>query len=173
MVPATPKVKSPVRAQICGLTDAAALPETGGNVRLCMAKIIATTFGAVLILFGLGAFASPYVLGTHCSPLGNLLNMLVGAMVLLVAQTRGPAWMFWGCVGAAAFYLLWGMAGYLFGQPSASTLTAMPPDLRLLVVIPGFLESGSNDHVLHLFFGIALGIAAAVGVSETPFRLRK
>jgi hypothetical protein len=138
-----------------------------------MAKIIATTFGAVLVVFGLVGFASPVFLGTHCSPLGNLLKVLLGSGLAYAAQKGGPSLLFWGCVGAGAFYLLWGLAGFVLGQPGESTLRAMPPDMRLLVVVPGFLESGRTDHVLHLFFGLALSIAAAVGVAETPFRLRK
>jgi hypothetical protein len=138
-----------------------------------MAKIIATTFGVVLVLFGLGAFASPTVFGAHCSPLSNLINLLLGGLVLGVAQRAGPAKMLWGCAGAGLFYLLWGLAGIAFGQPGASSLGSMPPDLRLLVVIPGYLESARSDHVLHLFFGIAFCISAVVAVAETPFRLRK
>jgi hypothetical protein len=138
-----------------------------------MAKIIATTFGAVLVLFGLGAFASPAFLDTHGSPLGNLINLLVGAMVLYVAQKAGPSLGFWGCLGAGGFYLLWGLAGLAFGQPGESTLKATPPDLRLWVVVPGFLESGRSDHLLHLCFGLAFSIAAVAGLAETPLRLRK
>jgi hypothetical protein len=138
-----------------------------------MAKIIATTFGLALLFFGLGAFASPNVLGTHSSPLGNLLHLVVGAMAAAAAQRGGASTLFWCCAGAGAFLLLWGLAGYGFGQPGESTLRAMPPDMKLLVVIPGFLESGRADHLLHLFLGIAFGVAAVAGVAETPFRLRK
>jgi peptidoglycan/LPS O-acetylase OafA/YrhL len=138
-----------------------------------MAKIIATTFGAVLVLFGLSAFASPTLLGAHGSPLNNLLNILLGGLVLAVAQRGGPSIMLWSCAGTGLFYLAWGLVGFALGQPRASSLGSMPPDLCLLVVIPGFLESARSDHVLHLFFGIAFCISAMVAVAETPFRLRK
>jgi hypothetical protein len=138
-----------------------------------MGKIIATTFGAVLLFYGLGAFASPGVMGMHSSPVGNLVNLVLGAVVLAAAQRAGPSLSFWACAGVGALYLAWGLAGFALGRPGESSLNAMLPDRHLLVLAPGYLEAGRNDHILHLFFGLGLGIASVAGVAETPFRLRR
>jgi hypothetical protein len=138
-----------------------------------MAKIIATSFGAALMLFGLWAFASPTLLGTHCSPLSNVLHLLLGAALVWTAQKAGASLLFWACAAGSLLLLLWGLAGLALGRPAASTLQGMPPDLGLLILIPGVLESGRIDHVLHLLFGVALGTAAVAGAAETPFRLKK
>jgi hypothetical protein len=138
-----------------------------------MAKILAISFGAALILFGLAAFASPTVFGAHNSPLANLLKLLAGGGMVYAARKAGASVLFGCCVAAGAAYLLGGLAGFIFGQPAESTLQAMPPDVKLMVVIPGFLEAGRSDHLLHVGIGVAFAVAAVVSVAETPFRLRK
>jgi len=43
----------------------------------------------------------------------------------------------------------------------------MPADDRLLRVIPGALELGTNDHVLHVILGAAYIVAALMTRSHT------
>lgn len=138
-----------------------------------MAKIVATTFAAALILFGLAGCFSPTLFGAHLSGLRNLLNLLAGAGVGYAAQRAGPSAFFWTSGGVGLGYAMWGLGGFLLGRPGTSTLPALPPDDHLLVLVPGWIECARNDHVLHLFFGLAFLIAALVGAAETPFRLRK
>ncbi len=140
-----------------------------------MAKIIATTFGGTLVLLGLLGAAFVGALGMHTSLLANLINLVIGGVIVLVAQKTGPSAGLACCVLTGALYLVWGLAGFLAGHPAESTLVGkgFPPDRNLLVVIPGWLEWGWTDHVLHLFAGVALGIAAVVSVAEAPLRLRK
>ncbi len=140
-----------------------------------MAKVIATTFGGVLALLGLVASASPGALGMHSSLLVNLFNLVIGGVVVLVAQKTGPSATLISCVLTGAIYLAWGLAGFVFGHAGESTLLGrgFPPDTNLLVIVPHWLESGWNDHVLHIFVGVAFGIASVVSVAEAPLRLRK
>jgi hypothetical protein len=138
-----------------------------------MAKIIATTFGGAVGLFGLIACASPTAFGAHGSPVGILLHLLLGAVLVAAAWKGGPSLLLGACTGAAMLFLAWGLAGLVFGRPGASSLGAMPPDLHLLVIIPGVLEGGRSDHLLHLFFGVAFGVSGVVCLAETPLRLRK
>lgn len=138
-----------------------------------MAKIITTTFGAVLILVGLGGFASPTLFGAHCSPVHNLIHLVAGAVLVYAAQRGGPSALLWSALGIGVLFLAAGLAGILLGQPGTSSFVGMVPDLRLWVVVPGVLEFGRSDHMLNLFFGVALVIAAVVSVAEMPFRLRK
>ena len=138
-----------------------------------MAKIIATTFGGLLALFGVAGFFSPTFCGALCSPVHNFLYILAGAAVAYVAQKAGPAAIFWGLGGMGAGLVICGLIGVVAGQPGASGFPGVPPDDRLLVLVPKVLELGRNDHLLNLFFGVALLTAAVVSATETPFRLRK
>ena len=47
-----------------------------------------------------------------------------------------------------------------FGHSGLSALHDMPSDPKLLTVIPGYLELGRNDHVLHIVLGIMFVAAA-------------
>ncbi|MBI5388561.1 MAG: hypothetical protein HZA90_28190 [Verrucomicrobia bacterium] len=138
-----------------------------------MAKILATTFGAVISLFGLVGFASPTLFGALCTPLHNLLHLLAGAAVVYVAQKQGPSALFWATMGVGGFFLVTGILGVVVGHPGTPTMAGVAPDERLLVVIPRVLELSSSDHYLNLFFGIALITAGVVSAAESPFRLRK
>ncbi len=138
-----------------------------------MAKIIATTCGVVLALFGVAGFFAPTFLGALCSPVHNFIHILAGATVVYLAQRSGAALVFWATVGLGLGYLACGLTGFALGHPSASGLAGVPPDDRLLVVVPKVLELGRSNHVLNLFFGVALLTAAVVSATETPFRLRK
>lgn len=148
-----------------------------------MAKIIATSFGAVTALFGLGGFLSPALLGALCSPLHNFIYLVLGAFVVYLAQRRGPSALVWGTGAVGACLLLAGLLGVILGRPGTPALAGMPPDDRLWVILPKvvvirnflepMLELGSRDHMLNLIIGIALITAAMVSVAETPFRLRK
>ena len=140
-----------------------------------MAKVIATTFGGVLLLLGLVSFASPGALGMHSSFPVDLLNLALGGLIALLAQKAGASASLASCVLIGAFYLLWGLAGLVLGAPAESTLVGrgFAPDTHLLVIIPRWAESGSHDHILHIFAGVALGVAAVVSLAEAPLRLRK
>jgi hypothetical protein len=138
-----------------------------------MAKIIATTFGGVLILIGLLAAAFPAFLGMHGCWLGNLLDLGLGAALAYAARKAGPSILLASCFAAGVGLLVWGVAGMVFGHPAQSSLAGLPPDLQLLVLIPGALESGRTDHLLHLFLGVAFGIAGLVCLAESPLRLRR
>lgn len=138
-----------------------------------MAKIIATTFGAVLVLFGLAGFAAPSFLGGICSPAHNLLNLVCGGLVVGLAQKTGAAGLFWGTASVALVYLGLGVVGILLGQPGTPGVSQLPPNDLLWVIVPRALEFGKNDHLLHLLFGLGLGTSAVVSVVESPFRLRK
>ena len=58
-------------------------------------------------------------------------------------------------------YGLLGIAGMAFGRFGTPALHDMPADPKLLTVIPGFLELGRNDHVLHIILAVVF-VAAAV-----------
>jgi hypothetical protein len=123
-----------------------------------MAKTVATLLGAVFILVGLIGFVMPGFLGTHLSLAHNLVHIISGAIALYLGLkgTLSAARAF--CLAFGAVYLLLGVAGFLLGGSGQHTVAGVPAghgtDSRLLAVIPGSLELGSVDHIIHVLLGI-------------------
>jgi len=138
-----------------------------------MAKIIATIFGVMLVLFGLAGFFFPALCGALCSPTHNFLNLALGATVILLAQKAGASMLLWGTGTVGVAYLICGLAGLAAGHPGQPAFAGAPPDDYLLIIIPQMLEFNRADHLLNLFFGIALITSCIVSLAETPLRLRK
>jgi hypothetical protein len=111
-----------------------------------MAKTIATLLGVVFLLVGLIGFAVPDLMGAHLSPAHNVIHLVSGAISLYLglkgslsaAKTFGLAF--------GAVYLLLGVAGFALG-------TSSDGHASLLRVIPGTLELGQMDHIIHVAIG--------------------
>ena len=122
-----------------------------------MAKRFATILGIGFILAGILGFIAPGVLGLHTSAAHNLIHLVSGAAALYfgLAGTLAGARMFDLAFGAV--YLLLGVVGFLVGSqgtPSAG-MPGMSPDSRLLKLIPGVVEFGTPDHIVHIVLGLA------------------
>lgn len=121
-----------------------------------MAKTIATLLGVVFILVGLVGFISPGFLGTHLSMAHNLVHLVSGAVSLYfgLKGTLSGARTF--CLAFGVVYGLLGVAGFLLGGSSQHTIEGIShgTDSRLLPVIPGALEFGSMDHIIHILLGV-------------------
>ena len=123
-----------------------------------MAKTVATLLGAAFILVGLIGFIMPGFLGTHLSLAHNLVHIISGAVALYfgLAGTLSGARMF--CLAFGAVYMLLGVAGFLLGGSGQHTVAGVPAahgtDSRLLAVIPGSLELGTMDHIVHVLLGL-------------------
>lgn len=119
-----------------------------------MAKTIATVLGIAFILVGIIGFVSPGFLGTHLSLAHNLVHIISGAVALYfgLAGSLSGARLF--CLVFGAVYLLLGVVGFLLGAPGTATVGHMGPDSRLFVLLPGQLELGTMDHVVHILLGI-------------------
>jgi len=120
-----------------------------------MAKTICTILGVAFILVGIVGFIVPDFLGTHLSLVHNLVHIISGAAALyfgLAGSLRG-ARMF--CLVFGAVYLLLGLVGFL-GPGGAHSMPNMPGanDSNLLKVLPGNLELGIMDHIVHILLGI-------------------
>lgn len=128
-----------------------------------MAKTICTILGIAFILVGIVGFISHDFLGTHLSLVHNLVHIISGAVALyfgLAGSLRG-ARMF--CLVFGAVYLLLGLVGFL-GPGGAHTMPDMPGanDTSLLKILPGNLELGIMDHVVHILLGIVFLIGGLV-----------
>jgi hypothetical protein len=123
-----------------------------------MAKTIATIMGIVFILVGLVGFISDNFMGTHLSLTHNLIHLISGAVSLYLGLkgTLSAARMF--CLVFGAVYLLLGVAGFLFNSGTATGLPANLVDggtnTHMLHVLPGNLELGFMDHIVHVLLGL-------------------
>ena len=119
-----------------------------------MAKTIATVLGVAFILVGIIGFVSPGFLGTHLSLAHNLVHIISGAVALYfgLAGTLSGARLF--CLVFGAVYLLLGVVGFLLGAPGTATVGHLGHDDRLFALLPGQLELGTMDHVVHILLGL-------------------
>jgi hypothetical protein len=122
-----------------------------------MAKTICKILGVVFLIVGLCGFAVPGLLGAHLSLLHNIVHIASGAIALYLgfSGTLAAARMF--CIVFGAVYLLLGILGFALGTAQASTMAGMAGmgiDPNMWRVIPGQLELGRMDHIIHLLLGI-------------------
>ncbi|HMF55879.1 MAG TPA: DUF4383 domain-containing protein [Pyrinomonadaceae bacterium] len=122
-----------------------------------MAKTICKLLGVVFLLVGVVGFIMPGFLGTHLSLAHNLVHIISGIIALYLgfSGSLGGARMF--CIVFGLVYLLLGIVGFVLGSPNAPTMAGMAGmgvDARLWKVLPGTLELGTMDHIVHLLLGI-------------------
>lgn len=120
-----------------------------------MAKTIATILGAVFLLVGLLGFVTPGLLGAHLSTAHNVVHLVSGALSLYIGLkgTLSAARLF--CLVFGAVYGLLGVVGFLAGGPGSVSpgMPGMETDNFILKLLPGALEFGTTDHVIHIVLG--------------------
>ena len=132
-----------------------------------MAKLVCKLLGVVFILVGLAGFAAPGLLGTHLSLAHNAVHLISGAIALYFGFAGSPSGARGFCFVFGAVYLLLGIAGFLMGHPGASTITGMMmEDSKLWKIIPGTLEFGKMDHVVHCLLGVVFLAGGLLGGRE-------
>jgi hypothetical protein len=126
-----------------------------------MAKTISTLIGIVFILVGILGFVVPEIMGMHLSPAHNLVHLVSGAAALYfglkgtLAQAKTFALLFGLVYGAL------GVVGFLAGSPGSPTEGHPgPQDDRLFSLLPGTLEFGTADHIVHIAIGALFLIGA-------------
>ncbi|HEX8706983.1 MAG TPA: DUF4383 domain-containing protein [Pyrinomonadaceae bacterium] len=121
-----------------------------------MAKTICRILGVVFLLVGLMGFIKPDLMGTHLSMAHNLIHIVSGILALyfgFAGTLRGARGF---CIAFGLVYLLLAVLGFVLGTDQASSLpgmAAMGTDTRLWKVIPGTLELGTMDHIVHILLG--------------------
>ena len=134
-----------------------------------MAKTICKILGVVFLLIGVIGFVMPGFLGLHLSVVHNLVHIISGATALYLgfAGTLAAARLF--CIGFGILYLLLAVAGFLLGSDQAPTIAGMADmgrDAKLWRVIPGQLELGTMDHILHVLLGVVFLIGGFLTKAE-------
>ena len=119
-----------------------------------MANRIATILGIGFLLVGIAGFVMPGVLGMHLSLAHNLVHLVSGAVSLWLGLKGTPQAAKTFCIVFGAVYLLLGVAGFVAGGDTAPS-AGVPHgnDTRMLKVIPGQLEFGTMDHIVHVLLG--------------------
>jgi hypothetical protein len=110
----------------------------------------------VFLLVGVAGFAAPGLMGTHLTVAHDVIHLVSGAASLYMGLrgTLAGARLF--CIVFGAVYGLLGVAGFLVGREGATShgVPGPSPDPNLLTVIPGLLELGRMDHVVHILLGL-------------------
>ena len=121
-----------------------------------MAKTICKVLGIVFILVGICGFIMPDLLGTHLSLAHNLVHIISGAVALYFGFAGSLSGARTFCLAFGAVYLMLGFVGFIAGQTQPHTTMNMPNanDSSLMKVIPGQLELGMMDHVVHVLLGL-------------------
>ena len=117
-----------------------------------MSNRVATILGIGFLLVGILGLAVPSALGMHLSAAHNVVHLVTGAVSLWLGLKGSPSAAKTFCVAFGAVYLLLGVAGFVAGGDGAPGVPG-PHDARLLKLIPGTLEFGTVDHVVHILLG--------------------
>ncbi|HEY0406919.1 MAG TPA: DUF4383 domain-containing protein [Pyrinomonadaceae bacterium] len=119
-----------------------------------MAKTICKLLGVVFLLVGLCGFVAPGLMGTHLSVLHNVVHLASGAIALYLGFSGTLAAARTFCLAFGAVYLLLGILGFVLGSAGTTAMPGMSPDPNLWKLIPGQLELGRMDHIIHVLLGI-------------------
>src|SRR5688500_4545411 len=107
-------------------------------------KQVVAGLGVVFLIVGFAGFAMPHMAGAHLSPVHNIIHIVSGALALYFGWRGSTAAACTFSLVFGAVYLLLGAAGFLLGQGAE----------RMLTVLPGALQLGLVDHVIHVAFGL-------------------
>jgi Domain of unknown function (DUF4383) len=129
-----------------------------------MAKLVCKLLGVVLVLVGVAGFAAPGLLGTHLSLAHNAVHIISGLIALYFGFAGSASAARGFCLVFGAVYLLLGIVGFLMGHPGASAIAGMMmEDSKLWKVIPGTLEFGRMDHIVHCLLGVVFLAGGLLG----------
>jgi hypothetical protein len=134
------------------------------------AHYVARGLGLALVAIGLVGWVSPGLLGAHLSPAHNVIHLASGALSLYVGFGGSVSTACTFDVSFGIVYGLLGLAGFVAGTPAGSVVPGMPHEDGLLRVIPGILELGMMDHVLHVAIAAAYIMGALITTSRFPRR---
>jgi hypothetical protein len=132
-----------------------------------MARTVAIILGAVFILLGLAGFLSNNLLGAHLTTAHNIIHLVSGAVALYIGLRGSMQAAKLFCYAFGAVYLLLGVVGYWMGGMHQTTnLPASAQDAgvneNMFRLIPGVLELGTVDHLLHVLIGLVFIISAVL-----------
>ena len=129
-----------------------------------MAKTVCKILGVVFLIVGVAGFVAPGLMGTHLSLAHNLVHIISGAIALYFGFAGSASGARTFCLAFGAVYLLLGVVGFVMGVPGTSEIAGMShADTRLWKVMPGTLELGQMDHIVHVLLGVVFLIGGLLG----------
>lgn len=123
-----------------------------------MIKTVCLVLGAILTLVGIIGFFSHNFLGAHLSMPHNVIHLASGLLAIYFGtRTELQAKRF--CQIFGVVYGLLGLVGFFMG-PGTFTIAEMSgtQDNNLMKLIPGSLEFGTSDHIIHLVLGAVFAL---------------
>lgn len=119
-----------------------------------LANRIATILGIGFVLVGVLGFVVPHAIGMHLSLVHSIVHLVTGAAALWLGLRGSPTQAKVFCIAFGAVYVLLGIAGFVAGGAALPTPGVPgPEDPRLWKLLPGTLELGTIDHVVHVVLG--------------------
>lgn len=135
-----------------------------------MAKQACTLIGIVFIIVGIAGFVKHDLMDTHLSTVHNVVHLVSGAAALYFGTKGSLAQAKLFALVFGIVYLGLGAAGFFAGTPGGpGEGVPGPADDRMLKVLPGMLELGTRDHIIHIAIG-ALFILAALATRASAKR---
>jgi hypothetical protein len=128
-----------------------------------MARITCKLLGLALLAVGVLGFVVPDALGAHLSPGHSIVHLFSGAVAAFLAWRGSERAVRTFALIFGLVYGLLGVAGFVLGAPGNPSMN-MPGDYdsRMLRVVPGVLELGTNDHIIHVVLGILFFLSGLV-----------
>ena len=129
-----------------------------------MAKLVCKLLGVVFVLVGVAGFVMPGFLGTHLSLAHNAVHLISGAIALYLGFAGSASAARTFCLVFGVVYLLLGVVGFVMGAPGVSSIAGMTmEDSKLWKVLPGTLELGKMDHIVHCLLGVVFLVGGLLG----------
>jgi len=125
--------------------------------------MVCVIVGIVFLLVGVAGFFMPNMAGAHLTPAHNLIHLLSGIASLYfgISGRLRSARLF--ALALGALYLGLSVLGFVFGNTHTATLPTSEVsgavNAEMFRLIPGVLEFGTMDHVIHLALGAIYLIA--------------
>jgi hypothetical protein len=133
-----------------------------------MANKICTILGFGFLAVGILGFFVPALLGTHLSAVHSVVHLATGAVALFLGLKGSAKSAKVFCIAFGAVYVLLGIGGFALGAVGDPTAGVPGPhDAHMLKVLPGMLELGTIDHLIHIVLG-ALFIIGGMATKVVP-----
>jgi len=132
-----------------------------------MAKTVCKLLGLIFLIVGIVGIFSHDLLGAHLSMAHNMVHIVSGVIALYFGFSGSYSGARAFCLIFGVVYLLLGICGFVLGHEGVSTMAGMAgADPKLWKVLPGTLELGRVDHIIHILLGVIFLAGGALGGSE-------
>src|SRR5437588_10754193 len=116
-----------------------------------MAKTVCKILGLIFVIVGIAGIFSHNLLGAHLNMAHNMVHIVSGVIALYFGFSGSPGGARAFCLIFGVVYLLLGICGFLLGHEGVATMAGMAgADPKLWKVLPGTLELGKMDHIIHI-----------------------